>query len=111
MTFSVDPIALHGYAALLGRAGSDAEQCKSYYTANVPTFSPVVGGLINPLCYEHDGVQRRVGAMLDQLAALLGASRDEMAKTATRYAQSDTDAAAKLDSSYPETSRPSLGRD
>ncbi|GIM98070.1 hypothetical protein [Paractinoplanes toevensis] len=111
MTFSVEPIALHGYAALLGRASSDAEQCKTYFTANVPTLSPVAEGLINPLCYEHAGVQQKVGAMLDHLVTLLGESRDEMAETATRYAQSDDAAAAKLDDSYPETVRPPLRRD
>jgi hypothetical protein len=111
MTFSVDPIALRGYAALLARAGSDAEQCKSYFVANVPTFSPAVEGLINPLCYEHAGVQAKVGTMIDQLVMILDASRTEMSKAATRYAESDRDAAAKLDSTYPETVRPSLRRD
>jgi hypothetical protein len=111
MTFSVDPVSIHGYAALLARAAGDAKDCKSYFTANVPTLSPTTEGLINPLCYEHAGVQAKVGAMLDHLVDLLDASRAELAQAATRYADSDQGAAAKLDYSYPSTTRPSLSRD
>lgn len=111
MTFSVDPIALHGYAAMLVRAGSDAQQCKSYFGAHVPTLDPVQEGFINPLCYEHAAMQQKVGAMLDQLVTLLESSRDEMAQAATRYAETDDNAAAKLDGAYPESVRPPLSRD
>lgn len=73
MTFSVDPVALNGYAALLARARArdDAQQCKAYFDGNVPDLSPGVDGLINPICYEHTAVQQKLGAMLDQLVALL----------------------------------------
>lgn len=111
MTFSVDPVSIHGYAALLGRAASDAKDCKSYFEANVPTLSPTTDGLINPLGYEHAGVRAKVGAMLDHLVDLLDASRAELAGAATRYAESDQGAAAKVDNSYPPTARPSLRRD
>ncbi len=111
MTLSVDPLALHGYAALLARARDDAQQCKVYFTGNVPDLSPGVDGLINPICYEHVAVQQKLGAMLDQLATLLGSTRDEMAAAATRYRQTDDEAAATIDKAYPEVSRPQPRRD
>lgn len=111
MTFAVDPLALHGYAALLARARDDAEQCKTYFAGNVPDLSPGVDGLINPICYEHAAVQQKLGAMLDQLVALLSSSRDEVAAAASRYQQSDGGAAATIDEAYPEASRPQPRRD
>lgn len=111
MSFSVDPSALHGYAALLARARDDAQQCKAYFTSTVPDLSPGVDGLINPICYEHVGVQQKLAAMLDGLVSLLGSSRDEVAAAATRYRQSDDDAAATLDRAYPEVVRPQPRRD
>ncbi|WP_127504016.1 hypothetical protein [Actinoplanes solisilvae] len=110
MSFEVDPVSLHGYAALLSRAESDAKECKSYFAANVPVLSPTTEGLINPVCYEHVGVREKVGAMLDHLVVLLGSSSAELARAATRYAESDRGAAAKLDDSYPITDRPSPRR-
>lgn len=106
MTFSVDPLALSGYAALLSRAREDAELCKTYFASNVPDLSPGIDGLINPICYEHVAVQQKLGAMLDQLVTLLGSSRDEMAAAATRYQQTDSNAAATIDSAYREAPRP-----
>lgn len=111
MTFSVDPAALGGYAALLARARDDAQQCKAYFDGNVPDLSPGVDGLINPICYEHTAVQQKLGAMLDQLVTLLGASQDEMAAAATRYQRTDERAAATVDRSYPDVARPQPRRD
>ena len=99
------PLALHGYAALLARARDDAQQCKAYFASNVPDLSPGIDGLINPICYEHVGVQQKLSAMLDHLVTLLGSSRDEIAAAATGYRQTDGDAAAKVDSAYPGVSR------
>jgi len=111
MTFSVDPTAVHGYAGLLARAGSDAEQCKEYFAEQVPDLTPVSEGLINPLCYIHEGVENKVGEMLDRLVTLLETSREELAGAATRYSDSDQGAAAKLDDSYPVVPRPSIRTD
>jgi hypothetical protein len=111
MTFAVDPLALNGYAALLARARDDAQQCKAYFTGNVPDLSPGVDGLINPICYEHVGVRQKLGAMLDQLATVLGTSRDEMAAAATRYRTTDQVAAAAIDKTCPEAPRSSPRRD
>jgi len=106
MTFSVDPLALNGYAALLGRARDDAERCKTYFATNVPDVFPGVDGMFNLLSAEHPAVQQKLGAMLDQLITLLGACRDEMALSATRYRDSDEKAAAKVDDAYPVVTRP-----
>lgn len=106
MTFSVDPLALNGYAALLARARDDANQCKTYFAGNVPDLSPGMDGLINPICYEHAAVQHKLGAMLDQLASLLGSSGDETAAAAARYRTTDQNATATVDNAYPEISRP-----
>jgi uncharacterized protein YukE len=111
MTFSVDPLALNGYAALLARARDDAQQCKAYFAGNVPDLSPGIDGLINPICFEHVAVQQKLGAMLDQLATLLSSSRDEMAAAATHYRTTDADAAATVDKAYPEVPRPPVRRD
>lgn len=111
MTFAVDPLALNGYADLLARARDDATQCKTYFSGKVPDLSPGIDGLINPICYEHVAVQRQLGAMLDQMVALLGSSRDEMAAAATRYQQTDENAAAAVDKAYPEVPRPQPRRD
>ncbi len=108
MSFSVDPLALNGYAALMGRARDDAQQCKTYFTANVVDLSPGIDGLINPICYEHVAVQRKLAEMLDHLATLLGSSRDEIAQVATRYRTTDAESAARVDDSYPVVPRPSL---
>jgi hypothetical protein len=111
MTFAVDPLALNGFAALLARARDDAGQCRAYLAGNVPELSPGVDGLINPICYEHVAVQQKLEAMLDQLAALLGSARDEMAAAATRYRTTDADAAATLDNAGPDVARPQPRRD
>jgi hypothetical protein len=111
VTFSVDPLALNGYAVLLARARDDAQQCKAYFADNVPDLSPGIDGLINPICYEHVAVQQELGAMLDQLANLLGLSRDEMAAAASRYRTTDDKAAATVDKAYPQVSRTPLRRD
>lgn len=111
MTFSVDPLALDGYAALLARARDDAQHCKAYFTANVPDLSPGIDGLINPICYEHLAVQQQLGAMLDQVVTLLESSHSEMAAAAARYRQTDQAAAATVDNAYPEVLRPQPRRD
>jgi len=107
MTFTVDPQAIDGYAALLARARDDAQQCKTYFNGNVADLSPGVDGLINPICYEHGRVQKKLAEMLDQLNTLLGTSRDELALAATQYRRSDNDTSARLDSTYPSVPRPS----
>jgi uncharacterized protein YukE len=108
MGFSVDPLAVEGYAAQLARARDDAQQCKSYFTANVSDLSPGIDGLINPICYEHVAVQRKLGETLDQLVTLLGSSCDEVAAIATRYRSTDQGSAARVDDSYPLVTRPNL---
>jgi hypothetical protein len=111
MTFSVDPLALHGYAALLARARDDAQQCKAYFAGTVPDLAPGIDGLINPICFEHVAVRQQLATTLDQLVTLLGASRDELAAAATRYRTTDEDAAAGVDRAYPEVARPQPRRD
>jgi hypothetical protein len=111
MAFSVDPLALRGYAALLARARDDARQCQTYFVGNVPDLSPGVDGLINPICYEHVALQQKLGAMLEQVATLLGSSQDEIAAAATRYRRTDADAALSVDEAYPTVVRPRSSRD
>jgi hypothetical protein len=111
MMFSVDPLALNGYAAQLARARDDAQQCETYIGANVPDLSPGIDGLINPICYEHVTVQQKLGAMLDQLITLIGSTRDEMTAAATQHRTTDQQAAATVDEAYPEVSRPNPRRD
>jgi hypothetical protein len=75
-------------------------------TDNVPDPSPDIDGLINPVCYEHVGIQRKFGTMLDQMVTLLGSSCDELALAAMHYRQSDDDSAARIDNTYPAVPRP-----
>ncbi|RZU51200.1 hypothetical protein EV385_3008 [Krasilnikovia cinnamomea] len=111
MTFSVDPHALDGYAALLGRARDDAQQCKAYFAANVVDLSPGGDGLINPIVYKHVTVQQKLGAMLDHLVTLLDSSCEQMTEAATEYRRTDHKSAARIDNTYPEVKRVQGWRD
>ena len=100
MTFSVEPPALNGYAAMLGRARDDVEQCKTYFSQNVADLELTDGGLLNPLYYEHIRVKRKLDEMLNQLVALLGSSRDQLALAAVGGIQASSASIGAL-SEYP----------
>jgi uncharacterized protein YukE len=105
MTLSVEPSALSGYAAMLGRARDDAQQCKTYFSQNVADLELTDGGLLNPLYYEHIRVKRRLDEMLNQLVTLLSSSHDQLALAATRYRDTDDEIADRIDNTYPEVPR------
>ncbi|WP_305788402.1 hypothetical protein [Symbioplanes lichenis] len=110
MSFSVDPAALDAYAAQLGRARGDAEQCQAHFDAYVPELAPT-DGFLNLLTYEHSRVRAALQATLEQLTSVLGSSRDEVAAAATGYGQTDAQRAAGLDSTYPQVTRAAPDRD
>jgi len=111
MTFKVDPEALAGYAAQLGRAKEDAVQCKSYFAANAGDISFSEGGIINPLYYEHGAVKEKLDGMLTHLVGLLDKASSELTAAARQYRTTDAAAAAKVDESYPAVERPSARKD
>jgi hypothetical protein len=48
MTLRVDPEAIRNYGFMLGRAHDDAQDCKGYFTAQVPEIAMgIEGGLIS----------------------------------------------------------------
>lgn len=111
MTFKVDPEALVGYAAQVGRAKEDAVECQKYFATNAGDISFSEGGIINPLYYEHGAVKEKVNGMLTHLADLLEKSKTELATAAQQYRTTDASAAAKVDESYPTVARPVARRD
>ncbi|BEL06094.1 hypothetical protein Q0Z83_042850 [Actinoplanes sichuanensis] len=107
MTLQVDPEAIRNYGFMLGRAHDDAQDCKAYFTAQVPEIAMgIEGGLISLIGYEHSTVRRKLGAMLDQLTDILDASQKALFDAATHYEHTDEDSARRLDQSYPSVQRP-----
>ncbi|GAA1646986.1 hypothetical protein [Actinoplanes couchii] len=108
-TLRVHPPGLDGYAALLSRAQEDSQTCQRYAGQWIPEISPVEGGIINPLVYEHIAVQQRLAAMLTKVSALLDGSRGGVSAASTAYQEETQQAAADLDAAYPEVQRPIAG--
>ncbi|MFC7527573.1 hypothetical protein [Actinoplanes sp. GCM10030250] len=102
---------MDGFAGLLGRAADDARDCRIYFGTWVPEISPVTGGIINPLTYEHLRVRRQLTAMLEHLVTLLDTSQDQLAAASAVYRRTDHHAAAALDNAYPRIERPTPRRD
>lgn len=108
-TLRVHPPGLDGYAAQLGRAVEDIQMCRRYAGQWVPEIFPVSGGIINPLTYEHIGVQERLASMLTKVEALLDASGQGLAGASRAYRETDHRSAADIDRAYPEVQRPIAG--
>ncbi|MEU4419791.1 hypothetical protein AB0F81_04145 [Actinoplanes sp. NPDC024001] len=106
----VHPPALDSYAGLIRRAADDAREFRTYLDAYVPEISPVTGGIINPLTYEHLTVRRTLVAMLDELVGLLDASQAGVDDASMVYRETDQAAAASLDSAFPGVERPDPDR-
>nr|WP_221378927.1 type VII secretion target [Actinoplanes polyasparticus] len=110
MSLNVEPEAVRNYGFMLSRARDDAQDCKDYFSAQVPEVAMgIEGGLFNPIGYAHTGVRRELGAMLDQMVSLLDASHKALFETAKHYERTDEDSAQRLDQSYPAVQRPIPG--
>ncbi|MEV6487085.1 type VII secretion target [Actinoplanes sp. NPDC051633] len=110
MTFEVDPEALRAYASRLQTMREYATTARSYVNSN-GTFSAQETGLIGYLIPHHRTYMDALTEMLTHLAEVADASDGSMRAIAASYERSDTDAAARVDASYPVVARPPLNHE
>jgi uncharacterized protein YukE len=110
MTFHVEPQALRQYAEDLAAVRKAADTAKQYVNTH-GLFSGHEKGLIGTVMPGHDNFVEALNQMLRHLADLLDSSDAAVKQLATSYEQTDTDAAATVDASYPAVQRPRLSRD
>jgi hypothetical protein len=100
VTFSVEPAALDGYAAQLGRAGDDATSIQSYLLG-YKVDSGWDGMLIEAVGDSHVrsmDTARELGA---RVATVLHDSQNGLIASAGYYRRTDNAAAARLDATMP----------
>lgn len=104
MSFKVDPSEIRSYAAQLQETYLDVADAKTYVHAN-GDFSIHQTGLIGLLSGRHAAWVERLDQMLGQLLVLTEASPRALREIANTYDNTDEQAAARVDASYPAAPR------
>ncbi|MEV5612141.1 hypothetical protein [Streptomyces sp. NPDC052225] len=105
MTLAVVPSDLTGYAGLVHRACGDFGSARAYLNSNTAVDAGCSADLWTTLFSDHTQIVEKARAVIDRFEAILGASHQELKKTATWYEAVDLEQARKLDASYPTTKR------
>lgn len=107
MSFQVNPDTVANYAGLVERNGLNLSLVNVHLAQNVKLGS-TTGWWLRTLVTAHD---ETVSRMLDSLYKgfhAMGDSSGELKRTADYYRSTDRGAAAKLDSTYPASLRPTV---
>jgi uncharacterized protein YukE len=106
--FSVRPEALDDYAKLVERNGINLSLA-NVHLAGESRLENTEGLWIQHLVEAHTQTVDRMLGSLSQGFHQLGASADELVRTAAHYHSGDQASAANLDSTYPGSPRPPIG--
>lgn len=108
MGFSVRPEALDAYAGLVERNGVNLSVA-NVHLAGEAQLGNTEGLWIQHLVDAHTQTVDRMTSSLAEGFHQLGASADELARTAKYYRSVDQGEAANLDATYPASARPPIG--
>ena len=99
MSFSVDPAAVAGFAALIGRAHEDSTSIHSYVGKYAKEGT---GGELFQIAHgAHQHATSVIDGTLNRLVCLLETCAPELRSVVTYYQQTDLTAAARIDQTLP----------
>ncbi|GAB3447558.1 hypothetical protein [Actinophytocola sediminis] len=108
MDFLVRPDALDKYAKLVERNGINLA-LTNVHLADNSRLANTEGGWIQHLVDAHEQTVDRMLSSVSQGFHQLGASTEELTRTAAHYRSVDHASAANLDTTYPGAPRPAIG--
>ncbi|MGW7050602.1 WXG100 family type VII secretion target [Streptomyces sp. NPDC054887] len=100
MGFRVEPGAIDGFSKLVGRAADGGNQAVAF-TANAQIDTMAGGQLWDLVAGDHNAYVASAKGALQKVQRVLESSRQELAKSAAYYRETDHDQAAKLDATMP----------
>lgn len=110
MSFKVEPQAIRAYALQMQEAARVADVATGYVRRHSNVNAHGTGVLAKALG-SHADLVSAIDRMLVHLNRLTDTSETALKQTAAQYEHTDRDAAAKVDASYPEVTRPTPGAD
>jgi hypothetical protein len=110
MSFKVEPQAIRSYALQMQEAAHVADVATGYVRrhSNVSAHGT---GLLAQAMGSHAELVSALDHMLVHLSQLTDTSETALKQAAAQYEHTDRDAAAKIDASYPEATRPTPATD
>lgn len=108
--FHVEPADVKAMGRLVGRAGQDVQEAKSYLVKSVSLDFSCAEDLWDKVIRDHDSHVTEAEELFKDLSRILDASARELDSSAQYYEQTDQDAAARQDSLYPASQPGSVPR-
>ncbi|WP_327353319.1 hypothetical protein [Streptomyces sp. NBC_01304] len=100
MNFRVEPGALEGFSKLVQRAAEGSTQAVTF-TGEAKIDTALGGSLWDTVAGDHDHYVSEAKKALGKAQKVLDSSKEELAKAAKYYSETDLGEAAKMDATYP----------